>query len=244
MSKINWNEENTQRLESAVAGMSVVSQDTVSQLAEDMDTTPRSIGAKLRRLGYEVEKASAKSSAWTEEQEAALRALVESNANQMTYSELAAVFENGAFTSKQIQGKLLNMELYHLVRKAEKKTAPRTYTPEEETRFVAMAKDGASIEDLAEAFGKTIASIRGKALSLTRSGDLDEMPKQVTSTAKDTADPISELNNIGEMTVAEIAEATGKTERGIKSALSRRGVSCADYDGAARRAKLDAKSAE
>lgn len=246
MSKVNWNEENTARLESAVAGMSSpVTQAEVAQLAEDFDTSARSIGAKLRKLGYEVEKASAKPSAWTEAQETALRSLVEANAGQMTYNEIAAVFENGAFTSKQVQGKLLNMELFHLVRKAEKKTAPRTYTPEEEAQFIEMAKNGAFIEDLAEAFGKSVASIRGKALSLTRSGDLDSMPVQRESNAKESVDPISELGDaIADMTVEQIAEQTGKTVRGIKSALSRRGISAANYDGAARRAKLDSKAAE
>ncbi|WPJ68388.1 putative transcription factor D5 [Salmonella phage STP-SP2] len=45
------------------------------------------------------------------------------------------------------------------------------------------------------------------------------------------------------MTVAEIAEKTGKSERGVKSMLSRRGLVAKDYDGAAKRAKLDAKAA-
>ena len=44
------------------------------------------------------------------------------------------------------------------------------------------------------------------------------------------------------MTVADlVAATTDKTERGIKSTLSRRGLTCADYDGASKRAKLDAK---
>ena len=50
--------------------------------------------------------------------------------------------------------------------------------------------------------------------------------------------------NIADMTVAEIAEATGKSERGVKSMLSRRGISAKDHDGVAKRAKLDAKSAK
>jgi transposase-like protein len=240
MSKVNWNEENTARLEGMVTQGEVVAQDRVSEIAEEMDTTPRSIGAKLRRLGYEVEKATGRASTWTEQEEAELRSLVESRPNEMTYSELAAVFMDGKYNSKQIQGKVLNLELYDKVRKAEKKTAPRTYTPEEEQRFVAMVQGGASIEDLSAEFGKSAASVRGKALSLLRSNDIEAMPEQRVSTAKSQEDPIDALGDaVADMTVEEIAEKTEKTVRGIKSILSRRGITAADYDGAARREKLD-----
>lgn len=46
------------------------------------------------------------------------------------------------------------------------------------------------------------------------------------------------------MTVEEIAEKADRTARGVRSMLSRRGITCADYDGAAKRAKLDAAAAE
>ena len=42
------------------------------------------------------------------------------------------------------------------------------------------------------------------------------------------------------MTVAEIAEAIEKTERGVKTMLTRRGIDCADYKGAERKAKAAA----
>lgn len=239
MSKVNWNEENTARLTSMVSGDSV-SQDEVTNIAEEMDTTPRSIGAKLRKLGYEVEKATGRTSTWSEDEEAQLTALVESKPGEMTYAEIAAVFLDGKYTSKQIQGKVLNLELYDKVRKAEKKAAPRTYSPEEETRFVSLVQSDASIEDLAAEFGKSAASVRGKALSLLRAGEIEAMPEQRVSTAKDQQDPIEALGEeVSSMTVEQIAEQTGKTVRGIKSILSRRGITCEDYDGAARREKLD-----
>lgn len=243
MSKFSWNETNEAQLVE-LAGQSPVSQDTLASVADELGTTARSVGAKLRKLGYEVDKAAAKASAWTPAQEAELRALVESNPNAMTYTEIAALFQAGAFSAKQIQGKLLNMELFALVRKADKKAAPRTYTPEEEARFVAMAQEGASIEALAAEFDKTVASVRGKALSLFRAGQIESMPEQTVSTAKKTTDPINDLGDISALTVEEIAERTGKTVRGVKAALSRRGVSCANHDGAAKRAKLDSKAAE
>jgi len=239
--KINWNEQVTQQLVS-LAGESPVSQATVAALAEQLGTTPRSIGAKLRKLGYEVDKAVAKSSAWSAEQESALSEFVRANANAMTYAEIAATFQNGEFSSKQVQGKLLNMELFHLVKRTEKQAAPRTYTPEEEVRFVEMVNAKAPIEEIAAEFARSVNSIRGKALSLFRSGHIAAMPIQSTSTAKEVADIFAGLD-IANMSVADIAAKTGKTERGIKSTLSRRGLSATDYNGAAKREKLDTKNA-
>ncbi len=238
MSKITWNEDNTARLVE-LAGSGEVSQDQLVTIAEALGTTSRSIGAKLRRMDYEVAKASPKTSSWTEAQEAALTSLVNDNANQLTYAEIAASFEGGVYNAKQIQGKLLSMELFGLVRKAEKVATPRTYTEAEESQFVELANGGATMEALAEAFSKPIASVRGKALSLLKSEHISEMPKQENSNAKARTD-IFEGVDVAGSTIEQLVETTGKTVRGIKSTLSRRGISCADYDGAAKRAKLEA----
>jgi hypothetical protein len=48
---------------------------------------------------------------------------------------------------------------------------------------------------------------------------------------------------IATMTVAEIAAAVDKTERGLRTLLTRRGIKVADYDGAAKKAKAEAKAA-
>jgi hypothetical protein len=237
--KVNWNDENTATLVS-LAGTGEVSQEQLVSIADEMGTTSRSIGAKLRRMDYEVAKASPKTSAWTEAQEAALTVLVNDNANALTYAEIAASFEGGAFNAKQIQGKLLSMELFGLVRKADKVAPQRTYTEEEENKFVELANGGASMEELAAAFDKPIASVRGKALSLLKSEHISGMPKQEKSSAKARVD-ILEGVDVASLTIEQLVESTGKTARGIKSTLSRRGVACADYDGASKRAKLDAK---
>jgi hypothetical protein len=99
-----------------------------------------------------------------------------------------------------------------------------------------MAKAGASVEDMAKALGKAIPSIRGKALSYLRSGELAALPKQATKV--DNVDPVEEmLAKIPGMKVAEIATALEKTDRGVKTMLTRRGLTCVDYDGAAKKAK-------
>lgn len=66
------------------------------------------------------------------------------------------------------------------------------------------------------------------------------MPGQRESAAKTQVDPIEALgDSLADMTVEQIAEETGKTPRGIKSILSSRGLTAQDYDGQARREKLD-----
>lgn len=241
MSKFTWNEANTEQLVALAGDKSAqVSQASLATIAEELGTTTRSVGSKLRKMDYDVQKASeTNTSAWSETQEAELVDFVTANAGQLTYADIAASFEGGAFTAKQIQGKILSLELYGSVRKAEKVAAPRTYTEEQEQTFIKMAKEGAFLEDIAEAVGKDINSVRGKALSLTKVAGI-EMPKQKHSKAKQRPDVLAGLN-VEEMTVEQIVEATERTERGIKSMLSRRGISCVDYDGAAKRAKLDAK---
>lgn len=240
MTKINWNDENTATLVS-LAGTGQVSQEQLISIAEEMGTTPRSIGAKLRRLDYDVAKAATKASAWSDEQATELSNFVSSHANEYTFAEIAASFEQGAFTAKQIQGKLLSMELFGMVRKTEKAVAQRVYTEEEEGRFVELANYGATMEALAEAFAKPIASVRGKALSLLKSEHISAMPIQETSSAKKREDLFDGID-VASMTVAQLAEKTEKSERGIKTTLSRRGLTCEDYDGAAKRAKIDAKA--
>ena len=101
-----------------------------------------------------------------------------------------------------------------------------------------MVNDNAFVEEIADALGKSVNSIRGKALSLLRSGDINAIPKQKETKGSSKADPLSDLNGeLDGMTVEEIADEIGKTVRGVKTMLTRRGLTCADYDGAARKEK-------
>lgn len=241
--RITWNEENTATLKSLVGDISEqVSRETVEKVALELGTSTRSISNKLRNLEYDVQKAAEKASAWSAEQEATLTQTLEANSGTYTYAELETVLNMG-FTARQIQGKVLSMELFQHVRKAEKVAAKRDYSDEEDAKFVEMCNSNATIEDLVDAFGRSPASVRGKALSLLRKELISGMPVQVTSNAKQQKDALDGIDP-ADMTVAEIAEHSGKSERGIKSILSHRGITAKDYDGAARRAKLDAAKAE
>ena len=215
----------------------------VSALGEDFTT--RSVASKLRQLDVEVASmAKEKVAAFTEQETNQLAQFVATNSGQFTYKQIAEQFGNGKFTAKQIQGKLLALDLTGSVKPAEKVEAARTYTEAEEATFIKMAEAGSYIEDIASALGKEIASIRGKALSLTRSGQISKIPAQRTSYAKEQVDPVVALGDkLHTMTVAEIAAAVDKTERGLRTLLTRRGIKVADYDGAAKKAKATAKAA-
>lgn len=241
----NWTDEAVATLLATVGSESPVSVASVEAAAAALGKTTRSIASKLRQLDREVASmAKEKVSAFTPEQSAELRDFVTNNAGRYTYKEIAESFASGQFSAKQIQGKLLALELTGSVKAAEKIEVARTYTEAEEAEFVSMANAGSFIEDIAVALDKSVASVRGKALSLTRSGLIAEIPKQKESHAKESVDPVAALGDaIATMTVAEIAKAVDKTERGLKTLLTRRGINCADYKGADKKAKAEAKAA-
>ena len=233
-----WTDERTQQLVDFVGDTSPISQAMVADAAEDLETSTRSVSSKLRKMGYDVELASSVSNrTFSEEQEATLQAFVQDNSGQYTYADIASSFEGGHFSAKSIQGKILSMELTSHVKPAEKPESVRTYSPEEENTFTTMVNDGAFVEEIAEALGKSVNSIRGKALSLLRSGDINAIPKQKETKGSSKADPLAEVNDIENMNVEDIADEIGKTVRGVKTMLTRRGLTCADYDGAARKEK-------
>lgn len=240
-----WSDEAVKTLLNAVGSANPVTVERVEKAAVVLGVSPRSVAAKLRQLDREVASmAKEKTSAFTPEEGEKLAKFVNNNANQLTYKEIAEKFASGKFSAKQIQGKLLALELTGMVKPAEKVEAARSYTEAEEQKFVALVEQGKFIEDIAQALGKTIASVRGKALSLTRSGEIDKIPAQRESHANNQVDPVAALGDgISQMTVAEIANAVDKTERGIKTLLTRRGIKVADYDGAQKRAKAEAKLA-
>jgi hypothetical protein len=233
-----WTEERTAQLTSFVGDESPVSQATVAEAAGQLETSTRSVSSKLRKMGYDVELASAASSrTFSPEQEATLAAFVQDNSGEYTYAQIAEHFEGGAFSAKSIQGKILSMELTDHVKPAPKVETVRTYSEEEEATFIQMVNEGAFVEAIADALDRSVNSVRGKALSLLRSGDIDAIPRQEHTKGASKEDPLADLGNIAEMTVEEIADAIGKTARGVKTMLTRRGLVAADYDGAAKKEK-------
>ena len=230
-----WTDERTQQLVDFIGDQSPVSQAVVAEAADELETSTRSVSSKLRKMGFDVELASASASkSFSDEQEATLANFVQDNSGSYTYAEIASNFEGGAFSAKSIQGKILSMELTEHVKPAPKVESVRTYTPEEEGTFVEMVNGGSFVEEIAEALGKSVNSIRGKALSLLRAGEINAIPKQEHVKGNGKADVLADLD-ISDMSVEDIADEIGKTVRGVKTMLTRRGLRCADYDGSAKK---------
>jgi len=236
-----WTDERTAQLTSFVGDESPVSQSTVAEAADQLETSPRSVSSKLRKMGFEVELASASATrAFSDAQEATLASFVEDNSGEYTYADIAGHFENGAFSPKSIQGKILSMELTGHVKPAPKPESVKTYTDAEEATFIQLVNGGSFVEEIAEALGKSVNSVRGKALSLLRSESIAGIPKQKETKGASKADPLADLGDVSGLTVEEIATAIDKTARGVKTMLTRRGLVAADYDGASKKEKATA----
>jgi len=241
-----WNEEREAVLIATVGTDydEEVSVETVNELATALETTARSVSSKLRKMGYAVEStAAAHKKVFDDDTEAKLRDFVEENAGKYTYSEIAAYILGDPAKAKSVQGKILAMELTDKVKKAEPKVVEKKYTEDEEVTIVEMMETGAYLEDIAEALGKPLNSIRGKCLSINKEKGI-AIPKQKNSYASTKVDAFESLGDISGLTVEEIAEKLEKTARGVKSMLTHRGLTCANYDGAKKAEKNAAKKAE
>src|SRR5210317_786800 len=220
MSKFEYTDEMVARMHE-VAG-SGVTEESIEGLMEEFDFPRRSVTAKLRKLGYDVPKKPGAAPVFSAEETDQLASFLEANSGNLTAEEIAAQFNGGKFTARQINGKALSLEMTSHIKPAEKKVTPKTYSAEEEAKIAAMVEDSAFLEDIAEAVGKTANSVRGKLLSMGL-----KAPQRDKKGAK--ADPYEGIDDMLDQTVEQIAENFDKTVRGVKTVLTRRGLSCADY---------------
>jgi hypothetical protein len=221
MAKFEYTEEMVTRMENMCANG--VTEDIITQLCEEFEFPRRSVTAKLRKQGYDVPHKPKAAPTFTEEETNELSSFLEANHGAYTAEEIAERIAGGKFNARQINGKALSLEMTGAIKPADKKVAPRSYSEEEEAQITEMAESGAFIEDIAEALGKTVQSIRGKLLSMQL-----KAPQRDKKVARsDSYEGIEEL--AAKMTVAALAEHYGKTERGVKTVLSRRNISATDY---------------
>ena len=220
MSKFEYTDEMVVRMNDVCARG--VTEALIESLCEEFEFPRRSVTAKLRKLGYDVPKKPGAAPVFSADETEALAKYLESNSGKLTAEEIAADFADGAFTARQINGKALSLEMTQHIKPAEKKITPKTYTEAEESKITAMVEKGAFLEDIADAVGKTPNSVRGKLLSMGLKAE-----QKNKKGAK--ADPYEGIEDMLDQSVEQIAEAFDKTVRGVKTVLTRRGLSCADY---------------
>lgn len=237
-----WTDERTNTLIGIVGAEDPVTQETVKEAAETLETTPLSVAAKLRKLGYNVESVSAtRTKSFTDEQEATIRSVLESEPNKHTPADLSVILFGNEEKAKQVQGKVLSMDLSHLLMRVPPKVVVKKFTDEETDKIAELINSGAYLEDIAEAMGRDIKQIRGKALAMQRSHGT-AFPPQRDKKTKTPVDPFDGLD-VASLTVEELAKELEKTERGIKTMLTYRELTAKDYDGAAKAKKNAEKRA-
>ena len=220
MSKFEYTDEMVTEMHSVAA--SGVDENVIESLMEDFGFPRRSVTAKLRKLGFDVPKKPGAAPVFSAEETDALSAFLSENSGTYTADEIAATFADAKFTARQINGKALSLEMTSHVKPAEKKAPQRTFSEEEESQIESMVSDDKYLEEIAEALGRTVNSIRGKLLSMgLRAVQRDK------KTSK--SDPYEGIEDMLEQTVEEIADHFDKTVRGVKTVLTRRGLACADY---------------
>jgi hypothetical protein len=220
MAKYEYTDEMEAQMTEVCA--SGVTEDVIEALCEEFDFPRRSVTAKLRKMGFDVPKKPGAAPVFNDEQTAALKSFLEENSGELTAEEIAVQFSNGDFTARQINGKALSMEMTQHVKPAEKKVTPRSYTEAEEAQISELVEAGKFLEDIAEAVGKPVNSVRGKLLSMGL-----KAPQRDKKNTK--SDPYEGIEEMTDKTVDELAEHFGKTARGVKTVLTRRKLACADY---------------
>ena len=220
MSKFDYTDEMVARMESAAN--SGVTEPVIQELCDEFEFPRRSVTAKLRKLGFDVPKKPGAAPVFSPEQTDALSSFLSDNSGTYTAEEIAETFSDGDFTARQINGKALSLEMTQHIKPAEKKGTPKTYTAEEEATIESMVTDGRFLEEIAESVGKTVASVRGKLLSMGLKAT--QRDKKASK-----SDPYEGIDGMTDQSVEALAEHFGKTVRGVKTVLTRRGLSCADY---------------
>ncbi len=220
MSKFEYTDEMVARMQSLCAGG--VTEEVVESICTEFEFPRRSVTAKLRKLGYDVPKKPGAAPIFSPEETEALKQFLVAHSGQHTAEEIAAKFGNGNFNARQINGKALSLEMTQHIKPAEKKVAPKSYSVEEEALVRKMVEEGAYLEDIAARLNKPVNSVRGKLLSMELKAP--QRDKKATKT-----DPYEGIEDKADKTVAEIAAHFGKTERGVRTVLTRRKMACADY---------------
>lgn len=223
MSKFEYTEEMVARMQEVAKNE--LTEESIEGLMAEFDFPRRSVTAKLRKLGFDVPKKPGAAPIFSADETEALAEYLDDNSGEFTAEEIAAHFSDAwgrEVNARQINGKALSMEKTGDIKPAEKKVAPRTYSESDEALITKLVGEGKFLEDVADAVGRPVNSIRGKLLSMGL-----KAPQRDKKTAK--SDPYEGIEDMLDKSVEEIATAFDKTVRGVKTVLTRRGLACADY---------------
>jgi hypothetical protein len=223
MSKFEYTEEMVARMQEVAKN--ALTEEAIEALMAEFDFPRRSVTAKLRKLGVEVPKKPGAAPIFSANETEALGEFLTDNSGEHTAEEIAAHFSEvwgREVNARQVNGKALSMEKTGDIKPAEKKVAVRTYTEAEEATIAKLVAEGKFLEDIATALGREVNSIRGKLLSMGL-----KAPQRDKKATK--SDPYEGIEDMLSKSVEEIATAFDKTVRGVKTVLTRRGLSCSDY---------------
>lgn len=227
MTKYSYSDEQIERINEVMADG--VTEEKIGTLMDEFTVPRRSLTAKLRRMDFDVPKLD-RAPAFSVEETEELSSFLEANEGVYTSDEIAKQLSDQfgrTVSAKQVAGKVLSMDMTAAVKPTEKKVTPKTYTDDEEAMVVSMCEEGKYLEEIAEAVGKNVNSVRGKLLSLK----MNAPQRDKKEAKKSKYDGIDEV--AADMTVEELVEhfggeAENVTERGIKTVLTRRKLSAKD----------------
>jgi hypothetical protein len=228
MSNYKYTDEIEARIRAVVG--TAPTEETIQSLVEELQFPRRSVTAKLRSMGYTV-PTMAEAPKFSAEETKALTDFLTAKSGTLTADEVSKAFADGKFTARQIMGKALSLELTSHLKQTEKAAKPRTYSPEEESKIAALVGQGKFLEEIADALGKSVNSIRGKLLSMELKAPQRDKKQQASGGAYPNLEVLAPTMTVDELVAHYNKDNAGtpKTARGVKTALSRRSIQAKDY---------------
>jgi len=208
-----YTEEMVEQINSVLNGAVEATAENIVQLTEALNVPEKSLGAKLRSMGVTTPKKAGKV-AFSEAETEQFIALVDQGLNAQEIADTLGK------RIRQIYGKALSLKLH--VEAPAKEEYVKKYTPEQEATIATMVEAGSFIEDIAEAFDKSVAQIRGKLLSMKLKAP-QKNHKEVNRTVVYTDEIIASVVAMVKAgnTSEEIAESLDLNPRGVKSRIGK-----------------------
>ena len=193
----------------------------------EVEFNQRSLGGKLRYMGYTLEKKGAVVGvkSYTDEEEATIREMCSDPDNLPFQEDVAAAVGREC---KSIGGKLVSMKIYGVLKRDKVvNDTPKLFTEADEVVINEMvdAEGDTFVEDIAEALGKEVKQVRGKLAGMRIKGVLTR--NKVTRAAKLYTDELLASIQVmldADKTLEEIADKFTLKVSGLHSTLAKKGM--------------------